>query len=221
LGLPFSAQRVVGKGVETGRSWWHGYYVNDEWKVSQKLTLNFGLRYEYVSPLVDNLNRRSTFFPLNNVYNSGKDGQIIVANSPEAKSLLGLEGVSARALYNADRNNFGPRFGFAYSYNNKTVVRGGYGVFYTNSQNFVNNFVINRRQPPFAETQQITSSTTTPQINVADPFTNATAPSVIGTQNIDSKFREGYVQQWNLSAQRELPGGVSIDIGYVGNKGTD
>ena len=93
----------------------------------------------------------------------GLCGQIIVANSPEAKSLLGLEGVSARALYNADRNNFAPRFGFAYSYNAKTVVRGGYGVFYTNSQNFVNNFVINRRQPPFAETQQITSSTTTPQ----------------------------------------------------------
>ncbi|MGH9839037.1 MAG: carboxypeptidase regulatory-like domain-containing protein, partial [Blastocatellia bacterium] len=220
LGLPFSAQRVVGKGVETGRSWWHAYYFNDDWKVSQKLSLNLGLRYEYVSPLVDNLDRRSTFFPLTNAYNTGQQGQIIVASSQEAKSILSLDGVSGRALYNADRNNFAPRFGFAYSLNGKTVVRGGYGVFFTNSQNFVNNFVINRRQPPFAETQQITSSTTTPQIAIADPFSNATAPAVIGTQNIDPKFREGYVQQWNLSVQRELVGGLSFDAGYVGNKGT-
>jgi hypothetical protein len=220
LGLPFSAQRVVGKGVETGRSWWHAYYLNDDWKISPKLSLNFGLRYEYVSPLVDNLDRRSTFFPLTNAYNTGQQGQIVVANSNEAKTLLGLDGISARALYNADRNNFAPRFGFAYSPNGKTVVRGGFGVFFTNSQNFVNNFVINRRQPPFAETQQITSSTTTPQIAIADPFSNATAPSVIGTQNIDSKFREGYVQQWNLSVQRELAAGISLDVGYVGNKGT-
>ncbi len=220
LGLPLTAQRVVGKGVETGRSWWHSYYFNDDWKISPKLSLILGLRYEYVSPLVDNLDRRSTFYPLTNSYNTGLPGQIIVANSNEAKSLLDLDGIAARSLYVADRNNFAPRFGFAWSANDKTVVRGGYGIFFTNSQNFLNNFVINRRQPPFAETQQITSSTATPQINLADPFTNATAPAVIGTQNIDSKFREGYVQQWNLSVQRELPGGISIDAGYVGNKGT-
>jgi Carboxypeptidase regulatory-like domain/TonB dependent receptor len=219
LGLPFSAQRVVGNGVETGRSWWHAYYFNDDWKISPRLSLTLGLRYEYVSPLVDNLDRRSTFYPLTNTYGTGQQGQIIVANSGEAESILGLDGVAARALYEADRNNFAPRIGFAYSANDKTVVRGGYGIFFTNSQNFINNFVINRRQPPFAETQQIVSSAAA-QIDVANPFSNATAPSVIGTQNIDSKFREGYVQQWNLSVQRQLPGGIGVDVSYVGNKGT-
>jgi hypothetical protein len=145
---------------------------------------------------------------------------VIIANSTEAKNLLGLSGVGARAVYQADRNNWGPRLGFAYTFTPKTVVRGGYGVFYTNSQNFVNNFVINRRQPPFAETQQITSSTTTPQINIANPFVSATAPLVIGTQNINPKFHEGYTQHWNLTVQRELGGGFSVDAGYVANKGT-
>ncbi len=220
LGFPFTASRVVGKGVETGRSTWHGYYFHDDWKVTRKLTLNLGLRYEYVSPLADVLDRRSVFYPLSNDFNTRLPGQVILSKSAEAGNLLKLDGVAARALYVADRNNWAPRFGFAYTVTPKTVVRGGYGIFYTNSQSFVNNFVINRRQPPFAETQQITSSTARPEINIADPFVGATAPLVIGTQNINPQFREGYTQHWNLTVQRELPGGVGLDVGYVANKGT-
>lgn len=220
LGNPFTASRVVGKGVETGRSFWHGYYFNDDWKVNRRLVVNLGLRYEYNSPLLDVLDRRSTFYPLVNDYGTGLPGQVIIANSPEAKNLLGLSGASARAVYKADTNNFAPRFGLAYTVNNKTVLRMGYGIFFTNAQNFVNNFIINRRQPPFAETQQITSSTTTPQINIADPFGRALAPLVIATQNINPGFVEGYTQQWNFTVQRELKGGISLDTGYVANTGT-
>lgn len=231
LGDPFTASRVVGKGVETGRSWWHGYYVQDDWKMSRKLTLNIGLRYEYISPLVDNLDRRSTFWPLTNDYNSGITPEILVANPAYCTTttrpcagvgdVLHLDGVSRRAAYKADRNNFAPRFGFAYSMDPKTVIRGGYGIFYTNSQAFLNNFVINRRQPPFAETQQITSSTATPQINIANPFVSAAAALVVGTQNINPDFKEGYTQQWNLTVQRELPFNFSLEAGYVANKGTN
>jgi len=231
LGIPFTASRVVGKGVETGRSWWHGYYVQDDWKVNRKLTLNIGLRYEYVSPLVDNLDRRSTFWPLTNDYNSGITPQVLVANKAYCATttrpcagvgdVLHLDGVSERAAYRADRNNFAPRFGFAYSLDSKTVIRGGYGIFYTNSQAFLNNFVINRRQPPFAETQQITSSTATPQINIADPFINASAALVVGTQNINPDFKEGYTQQWNLTVQRQIPLNFTVEAGYVANKGTN
>src|SRR5262245_28226781 len=230
LGIPFTASRVVGKGVETGRSWWHGYHVQDDWRVSRKLTINLGLRYEYVSPLVDNLNRRSTFWPLSNDYNTGDTGRVLVADASYcstttrpcagARDVLHLDGAAARAVYAADRNNFAPRFGFAYSADAKTVIRGGYGIFYTNSQTFLNNFVINRRQPPFAETQAVTSSTATPQINIADPFVNAAAGVVIATQNINPDFHEGYTQQWNLTVQRLLPLGINLEAGYVANKGT-
>ncbi len=231
LGEPFTASRVVGKGVETGRSWWHGYYIQDDWKLSRKLTINIGLRYEYVSPLVDNLDRRSTFWPLTNDYNSGITPEVLVADPKYCATttracagvgdVLHLDGVSRRAAYQADRNNWAPRFGFAYSWNDKTVIRGGYGIFYTNSQAFLNNFVINRRQPPFAETQQITSSTATPQINIANPFINASAALVVGTQNINPQFKEGYTQQYNLTIQRQLPFSISLEAGFVGNKGTN
>src|SRR5439155_1297346 len=139
----------------------------------------------------------------------------IVSNSQEAHSILNLDGIGARAVYAPDRNNWAPRAGAAYRLTPKTVLRGGYGIFFTNSQNFLNNFVINRRQPPFAETQQITSSTSTPQINIANPFISASAPLVIGTQNINPNFLEGYTQQWNLTLQRQLPGGILRDLrGY-------
>ena len=105
--FPFTASRVVGKGVETGRSWWHGYYIQDDWRVSRKLTLNIGLRYEYVSPLVDNLDRRSTFWPLSNDYGTGDPGRVLVADPSYcatttrpcagAADVLHLEGVGARA----------------------------------------------------------------------------------------------------------------------------
>lgn len=231
LGDPFTASRVVGKGVETGRSWWHGYYVQDDWKMTRKLTLNVGVRYEYISPLVDNLDRRSTFWPLTNDYNSGITPRVLVADPKYCATttrpcagvgdVLHLDGVSRRAAYRADRNNFAPRFGFAYSLNSKTVIRGGYGIFYTNSQAFLNNFVINRRQPPFAETQQITSSTATPQINIANPFVSASAALVVGTQNINPNFKEGYTQQFNFTVQRQLPYDISLEAGFVGNKGTN
>ncbi len=221
LGFPFTASRVVGKGVETGRSTWHGYFLNDDWKITRTLTLNLGLRYEYMSPLVDILDRRSVFYPLSNDFNTGLAGQVVIAKTPEARNLLHLdEGVAERAVYAPDRNNWAPRVGLAWTITPRTVLRSGYGIFFTNSQNFLNNFVINRRQPPFAETQQITSSTARPEINIANPFVSAAAPLVIGTQNINPNFREGYTQHWNLTVQRELPGGATVDVGYVANKGT-
>ena len=220
LGEPYQSQFTTGTGVQTERSTWQGYYVNDDWKVSRSLTLNLGLRYEYDSPLVDVHDQKSTFWPITNDFVSGVTGQIVVANSAEAQSVLGLSGRAARALYKPTYTNFGPRAGFAYSVDAKTVVRGGYGIFTALAQNFVNDFVINRANPPSAQKLLATSSTTTPQINLADPFASAGPQAVIATQNIDPNFRDGYVQQWNMTPQRELPGQFSIEAGYVGNKGT-
>jgi hypothetical protein len=220
LGYPYQAQDTLGTGVQTERSTWQGYYINDDWKVSRKLTFNLGLRYEYDSPLIDLHNQKSTFWPITNDFLSGVNGQIVVADSPAANSVLGLSGTAAQALYRATRNNFAPRFGFAYTLRPNTVIRGGYGIFTALAQNFMNDFVINRANPPSAQKLLVTSSTTTPQINLADPLVGAGPAAVINTQNIDPNFRDGYAQQWNLTVQQQLRGGISLEAGYVANKGT-
>jgi outer membrane receptor protein involved in Fe transport len=107
-GGPADAQRYF-------RSKTYGFYFQDDWKVKPNLTLNLGLRYEYYSPLNDKTGQLTNLVP-------GTDG-----------SLAGASVVPVKRLFNSDRNNFGPRFGFAWSplrHNGNTVVRGGFGVAY-------------------------------------------------------------------------------------------
>jgi hypothetical protein len=94
--------------------------------------LNLGLRYEYVSPLLDILDRRSTFWPLSNSYTTGLPGQVIVAKSAAAKDVLHLDGVGLRSVYAPDKNNWAPRLAVAWDVRNnaKTVVRAAFGLFY-------------------------------------------------------------------------------------------
>src|SRR5258708_13351071 len=84
LGIPYSASRVVGKGVETGRSLWHGYYFQDDWKATRKLTFNFGLRYEYVRPLLAILNPPSTFCPPSTTSHTPLPTHVIASPTPPA-----------------------------------------------------------------------------------------------------------------------------------------
>ena len=113
--------------VQTGptylRSWYHGGYVQDDIKVTSKLTLNLGLRYDLASPAVEKYNHMS-WFDRN------------VAN-PEAGGIPGalvFASPSRRVGLDLSKKEFGPRFGFAYSWNPKTVVRGGYGISYAQTQ---------------------------------------------------------------------------------------
>ena len=91
----------------------HYAYLQDDWKVSSKLTLNLGMRYEYATPQWERDNRLSNFDPASN--------RLIPASSGS---------IANRAQVDPDRNNWAPRFGFAYSFNPRNVVRGGYGVSY-------------------------------------------------------------------------------------------
>ena len=93
-----------------------GYYAQDTWRVNGKLTLNYGLRYEYFSPMLSRFNRLANFSPQNG-------GELLPVAANES-------GAFARSTIHPDFRNFAPRLGFAYSMSKRLVWRGGYGVFY-------------------------------------------------------------------------------------------
>ena len=114
LGYVNSAQ-LVSTGTLNSRSDYYGAFLQDDWKVSTKLTLNFGLRWDMDTPRSESVNRQSGF-----------DGTVMnpVAGVPGIVTFSGVDGRSKYA-HNTDKNNFGPRFGFAWRVRNDMAVRGG------------------------------------------------------------------------------------------------
>jgi hypothetical protein len=180
------------------------WFVQDDIKFSDKLTLNLGLRYEYYTPDIDNFDRLAHF----NI----KTGQYEIA---------GKDGAS-RALYNPDRNNFAPRVGFAYRPTGTAslVVRAGYGWFY-NMAMLGNNLFFVRSGFPFQQPEQFNASANPLDLTLSNPFPTArlTTP-IYDAPSMDPDFRDGYVQQWNLGVEREVARDTIVELGYLGSKGT-
>ncbi len=185
------------------------FYVQDDIRLSRKLTLNLGLRYELATPFYERDNRLTNWDAATNSMVAAKDGSF-----------------SERGLVNLDKNNFGPRLGLAYSLNPKTVLRLGYGVSFVhfnrtgtsylayNAPNFILATVSQSpAQPNFRNTQQ----------GYPEGFTNGRNfnPLLSTVQHIDPKSPSGSVQSYFVSLQRELPQGWLVDVGYVGNTAND
>jgi hypothetical protein len=122
LGLPASGNTGIAIS-ETTRTWFHGVYLQDDWKATGKLTLNLGLRWEVQLPVTDRHNRQASFNynavnPISSAVGQNYTGELVFATS------------SNRGLINTNYKNFAPRIGFAYQVLPKLVMRGGYGVFY-------------------------------------------------------------------------------------------
>jgi hypothetical protein len=198
-------------------------YFQDDMKLTPKLTVNAGLRYEIVTPQYERDNKLANF-------------------DPATKSLIQARqgGVFSRSRVNTPLNNFGPRLGFAYSANDKTVLRGGYGIMYSqwnraggennltyNGPNVVNANITQINNPTAAtlctnDTQLQSSCFRQTQQGYA---ANLTTPAYFNPLNVLSRyippnFKTGYVQQYQVGVQRQLPWGVLADLAYVGNKST-
>lgn len=196
-------------------------FFQDDFKVTSRLTLNLGLRYDFGRPREEARGRLRGFDPgVPNPAAGGRLGAIVGAT--------GQGGLAAEnfGLVDPDRTNFGPRFGFAYSIDEKTVVRGGYGIYYAPiiyndfgnagalgySPGAVN---INGGLDAFITLENY------PNLPVADP-----SSQVVGDLNrtdLDSftkDFKTGRTAQYTLDIQRQLPWNLAIQVGYVGSKGT-
>ncbi|MFN7921135.1 MAG: carboxypeptidase regulatory-like domain-containing protein [Bryobacteraceae bacterium] len=184
-------------------------YFQDDWKLSPKVTLNLGMRYEYATPQWEANYKLSNFDPVTN--------KLIPASSGS---------ISQRAQVNPDRNNFAPRLGIAYNINPKTVIRSGYGVSYIhfNRAGGGNLLAINGPQVVIAAIAQRPGDTgfrTTQQgypTGLTDP--SKFDPLAANISYIPRDTRTGYVQTWSLSVQREILPNTILDLGYVGNKST-
>jgi hypothetical protein len=187
---------------------WAGYF-QDDWKVTPKLTLNLGLRYELDTPIVEVANRQTNFDVVS--------GKLLIAGF-NTDSATGIK---------SDKNNFGPRVGFAYQVTGGTVLRGGYGVFY-NPGNSESVYMRRHRQLPFGPivTADINQFSTTPR-RVAQGFDPIPVLDfAIVSQNpvgamlaVDPNMRSAYIQQYNFQIQQRLPQELVAKVGFVGNIG--
>jgi hypothetical protein len=183
-------------------------YLQDDWKVSNNLTLNLGVRYELSRPFVE-VNDNQSNFLLEPGPNFGK---LILAKDRGASGL-------DRALIGTDWNNFAPRLGFAWQ-SGKTVVRGGSGLFYGRDENIG----VGRRltnNPPYFIQSRFVSDQINPSIVFKDGLpANALDPAKVSNPELNAHPRNSpmaHVLQWNLNVQRELPRSLVAQIGYTGS----
>jgi hypothetical protein len=188
-------------------NWWQSYFVNDDWKVTPRLTLNIGLRYDYFQPYKQSDDK---------MVNIELNGWIVGGLVDPKTSRYG------RALMAPDRNNLAPRFGFAYrpSFVPDTVVRGAYGIYYTPQ---ISNAIF-----AMVEGAQATAGATVngnitgaPNVFFNDPWKSAVSSGALNfAVSNDQNMRDSYIQQWNFNIQKRLPAGFLLDAGYVGAKAT-
>ena len=178
------------------------FYAQDDFKVSSRLTMNYGLRWEYFQPVHDKWGHNSSL--------DASTGQLVYP---------GLNGYPTY-LYDSDWRDFAPRLGLAWRPfgDARTVVRGGSGVFY-NSQATNNGLIGVMTNPPFRNPQTFTSSKAAP-VTLADAFPTGTGAGSTTLTAISRNFRTATVVEWSLGIQREIRPNLSLDVSYFGSKGT-
>jgi hypothetical protein len=220
LGLADSGNFGYNTPTSVRSSYW-GLFVQNDWKVNSRLTLNVGLRYELETPWVERYDRASYRF------DSGAPLPVKVPGLDLRGGVLfaGVGG-NPRAVP-PDKNNFGPRFGFAYSPLPKTVVRGGYGVFYSTialNTSFFGAVNVYNALTPFVGSNDggVTAATTLANpfpAGLVQPIGNSIglmaqvgdALSIFNDQRVNP-----YNEQWQFSVQQELPSHVLFEIAYMG-----
>jgi outer membrane receptor protein involved in Fe transport len=193
----------------------YGFYFQDDWKVSRRLTLNLGARYDLGLPYYDKYDRVASFQP---------GTKSTVRPAAPANLLFPGDANLTRSTIQTDKNNIAARFGFAYDPggNGNTSIRGGYGIFYDAIPGVA--VFQNINVPPFNRFIQVDGvpSFTNPYQNYpanpqTDPSRNFPCPCLVIGFSPD--LRSPYAQHWNLSLQRRLPFQLLLEAGYVGSSG--
>jgi trimeric autotransporter adhesin len=191
-GTPDTVSIAFGNADKYLRGSIHESFANDDFRVNPSLTLNYGVRWEYWTPMEE------------------KYGRLV--------NLAGVTPVVGKGLIQPDRNNLSPRIGFSWRPlpASSMVIRGGYGIYYDTSV-YQNIAMQMAQQAPLSRNLRISA----PGLTLADGLlATATGAGASTTFAVDPRFRIGYSQNWQLSIQRDLPAALQIVATYMGGKGT-
>jgi hypothetical protein len=220
LDMPYQIGRDIAVQFPTYRQSQFFFFAQDTWQVTKKLTLNYGLRWEFYKPATSRFaGGFSNYNFTNNTLELGGIGNI--------PSDLGLK---------ANYKDYAPRFGVAYRVTEKTVIRSGYGISYSPfpdnryaydnypvKQNFNFNNNVNPYFPatlPNGSYAGLASGFPAPQV-ASIPSNGIISPAPLQNYNVvNLNFKEGYVQAWNFAIQQSLPKNLVAEVAYVGNHGT-
>ncbi|HVP48605.1 MAG TPA: TonB-dependent receptor [Bryobacteraceae bacterium] len=237
LGYPIYAFRQYPQSNYNQITYNYAFYGQDDWRVTPNLTLNLGLRYEYDTWPVDTRNQLTIFYPpAGKFVVAQKSGQQPdLAAQPLASLAWNLFGnlmttadsvhLPNRTLRFPDKNNWAPRLGLAYrpGFLKNTVFRMGYGIYYDlmNGNNYSN---ITATSIPWIISQGVSNTLPTPTLDNQNLFAPFNAPGAASPSiqpiSYNPRSRVPYVQEWNVAIQRQLGHSMSVEIAYVGNKGT-
>jgi hypothetical protein len=212
LGLPDTSSIAYGNADKYFRSTWYDGYINDDWRLSARFSINAGLRWDYGSPMTErygrlvNLDFTPGFTGIAQVL-PGQTGPLSGYRYPDS-------------LVNGDRNSFSPRVGIAWRplAKGSMVVRAGYGVYYNTS---VYNGIANNmaQQPPLSVAWKVSASAANP-LTLSNGFPTGPLTTITNTFGIDPNYRIGYVHTWTIAIQQNLPKALFLNVSYLGNKGT-
>ena len=210
LGYPNRAE-LTNVFVVTQKLWSTSFYVQDDWKPTDRLTLNLGLRYDFMTPATEKDNRIANFDPTA----AGGAGGLVFAKDGS---------LADRALINPDTNNFAPRIGAIYRFNDSTLIRGGYGVFYNQFDRIGSEDQL-ALNPPGLRNIQVNSASgsAVPVLFLRDGFpANYLDPSNLVIRNL--KLRAAFqdaprtiVQQFGAGIERQLGRDVVVSADAVGS----
>ena len=243
LGLPATSVSYVlqPRPAMDVHNWEHGYFFQDTWKVTPKLSLNLGLRYELILPFVDKNDLIANFDPNYVNTSTGQLGRFVIPSNKTLKYLdtriisfgyvlardSGLE--VGRGVVHPDKTDFSPRIGVAYRLGNKSVIRGGYGIYYPTSaaQGIRDPIATNPFNQAIKKVQDKATPPTSPLLGWPGGSTHGISPlsggiitsGTNGTPSVNVVpfgLRQPRIHQYNATFEREIGWGSAVRFSYLG-----
>jgi len=224
LGLGNGTMTINSKDGAT-RSFYYAGYVQDDWKASSKLTLNLGLRWDVEIPRTERHNRMEVFDP-----NAASPLASVYAGAKGGLRFMGVNGASRRQ-FDPRWKDWSPRFGFAYTVNEKTSIRGAYGIYFGPSMRAAAATIGNVGFSASTTFDAVPGNLTLSGATLSNPFPNGIAKPVGNSQGLATAIGQtfatpligdnkvGYTQNYDLDVQHQFPWSVLVEAAYVGSHG--